>query len=99
MLKRKKATASPTYFETIPHIEIDGFTINAGENIKIKGEYGGIFRLIGLTKNNLTGAEWVDCYEIINGVPSVFRSFKLEQIKRIPQRGKRGKRVSGTGSD
>ena len=99
MLKRKKAEPSQTYFETIPQIEIDGFVIEAGEMIKIKGEYGGKFKLIGLTKNNLTGAQWVDCYEIIGGVPSVFRSFQLDQIKRIPQRGKRGKRVSGTGSD
>lgn len=99
MLKRKKAEASHTYFETIPEIEIDGFTIQAGEMIRIKGERGGKFKLIGLTKNNLTGAQWVDCYEIIAGIPSVFRSFQLDQIKRIPQRGKRGKRVSGTGSN
>ncbi len=99
MLKRKKAEVAHTYFETIPEIEIDGFTIQAGEMIKIKGERGGKFKLIGLTKNHLTGAQWVDCYEMIAGVPSVFRSFQLDQIKRIPQRGKRGKRVSGTGSD
>ena len=99
MAKRKKAEVAPSYFETIPQIEVDGFTIHAGEIIKIKGEYGGKFKLIGLTRNNLTGHEWVDCYEIIGGVSSVFRSFQLDQIKRIPQRGKRGKRVSGTGSD
>lgn len=99
MLKRKKAPVAETYFETIPQIEVDGFIIEAGEIVKIKGEYGGKFKLIGLTKNNLTGAQWVDCYEIIGGVSSVFRSFQLDQIKRIPQRGKRGRRVDGTGSN
>lgn len=99
MLKRKKAEVAHTYFETTPEIELDGFIISAGEMVKIKGERGGKFKLIGLTKNHLTGTQWVDCYEIIAGVPSVFRSFQLDQIKRIPQRGKRGKRVSGTGSN
>ena len=72
---------------------VDGFDINAGDIIKIQGQYGSKFKFIGVTKNNLTGSQWVDCFEIINGISSVFRSFKQEKVKRIPNRRKRAKRV------
>ena len=100
MLRRKKTETKPTYFETIPTITIDGFEINQGDMIKINGQHGSRFKFIGLTKNNLTGSQWIDCFEILGGVPSVFRSFKEDQIKRIPKkRGKRVKNVNRAGSN
>ena len=94
MLKRKQATPKPTYFSREDSVNLDGFIISRGDIIKIQGEYGSIFKFIGFTTNNLTGASWVDCFEVIGGVPSVFRSFKTEKVKRVPQRGKRAKRVN-----
>lgn len=100
MSRRKKADVKPSYFETIPTITIDGFEINQGDIIKINGQHGDKFKFIGLTKNNLTGSQWIDCFEILGGVPSVFRSFKEDQIKRIPKkRGRRVKHVNGAGSN
>lgn len=93
MPRKTKAAVKPTYFETIPYMNINGFEVQAGDIIKVHGEHGGKFKFIGITKNNLTGSQWVDCFEIINGVSSVFRSFKEDRIKRIPSRGQRRKRV------
>lgn len=94
MPKRKQAEPSETHFVTEPTFEIEGFEVNAGDFIKVKGEYGSTFKVRGLTKNLQTGAVWVDCFEVIRGVPSAFRAFKLDRIKRVPRRGKRSKRVS-----
>lgn len=93
MARRKTATVAPSYFETVPYMEINGFPIEAGEVIKINGEWGSKFKFVGITTNTLTGSSWVDCFEIIGGVSSVFRSFKQDRVKRIPKRGKRAKRV------
>ena len=91
---KQTAEASQTDFITQPNFEIDGFEIAAGDFIKVKGEYGSTFKVRGLTTNTKTGAVWVDCFEVIRGVPSAFRAFQLDRIKRVPRRGKRGKRVS-----
>ena len=72
---------------------VDGFEIVQGDIIKVKDVHGSKFKFDCVVTNTDTGATWFDCYEIINKVPSVFRSFKLERIKRIPTRGKRAKRV------
>jgi hypothetical protein len=93
MAKRIKVEPAKTYFETVPYMEINGFPINRGDIIKVAGEYGARFKFIGITTNNLTGSSWVDCFEIIGTVPSVFRSFKQDKVRRIPKRGKRAKRV------
>jgi hypothetical protein len=93
MARRKAATVSETKFETIEVFELDGFEIKAGDTIKVKGEYGCKFKVRGLTTNTETGAQWVDCFELIRGVPSQFRAFKLDRIKRVPQRGRRARRV------
>lgn len=93
MGRRRKVEVAPTYFETVPYMQVDGFEIQAGDIIKIQGEYGGKFKFIGVTTNNLTGSKWVDCFEIMGGVSSVFRSFKEDRVKRIPVRRKRAKRV------
>jgi hypothetical protein len=93
MGRRKKVELAPTNFVTEPEMEINGFQIKQGDIIKVHGQYGSKFKFIGVTTNTLTGATWVDCFELINGMSSVFRSFKQEKIKRVPVRGKRAKRV------
>ena len=94
MGRKRKAIVKPTYFVTEPYMEVNGFPIEGGEMIKVHGEWGSKFKFVGITTNNLTGSSWVDCFEVIGGVPSVFRSFKQDRIKRIPKRGTRAKRVS-----
>lgn len=93
MARRKKTIQSETIFKTEPTFELDGFIISYGDTVKVRGEYGSKFKVRGLTTNIETGAQWVDCFELIRGVPSQFRAFKLDRIKRVPQRGKRAKRV------
>jgi hypothetical protein len=93
MARRKKTVQSETIFKTEPTFEVDGFVVSEGDLIKVRGEYGSKFKVRGLTTNTETGAQWVDCFELIRGVPSQFRAFKLDRVKRIPQRGKRAKRV------
>ena len=94
MARRKKAVAKESPYTTVPYMEADGFAINAGDLIKIKGEYGTRFKFRGVTTNPATGATWVDCFEMFRGKPQQFRAFKEDRVKRIPQRGKRAKRVS-----
>jgi hypothetical protein len=74
-------------------MEVGGFSINAGDIVKVKGEYGVKFKFVGVTTNTLTGSTWVDCFEIFRGKAQQFRAFKQDRIKRIPQRGRRAKRV------
>jgi len=93
MARRVKAVIQESHLSTIPKMDSNGFEILAGDIVKVYGEYGSRFKFVGVTTNERTGATWVDCFEIIGGVPSVFRSFKPERIKRIPKRGKRAKRV------
>lgn len=94
MARRRQVAVAPTHFKTEPYMEIDGFAINAGDIIKIKGEYGVKFKFIGITTNELTGSNWADCFEIFRGKAQQFRAFKQDRVKRIPQRGKRAKRVN-----
>lgn len=82
-----------TKFETQDTFEVNGFEIRAGDFIKVRGEYGSKFKVRGLTTNKETGAQWVDCFEVVRGVASQYRAFKVDRIKRIPQRGRRAKRV------
>jgi hypothetical protein len=93
MRKRKDAPAKPTKFLREPEIMVDGFVINQGDLFKVKGEYGIKFKFDSLTTNTETGAQWVDCFEFSRNQVGAFRSFKSDRIKRVPQRGKRARRV------
>lgn len=93
MPKRIQVQVKPSGFTTDPSMEIDGFVINQGDLIKVKGEYGTRFQFIGVTTNTRTGSSWVDCFEIFRGKPQQFRAFKQDRVSRIPQKGKRAKRV------
>lgn len=72
---------------------VDGFEISKGDIIKIAGEYGTKFKFDSFVTNLETGATWIDCFEVFRSSASAWRSFRPERIKRIPQRGKRAKRV------
>ncbi len=91
---RREALVSPTDFSTESSFEINGFVISAGDIVKVEGEYGSRFKVQGLTINAKTGSQWVDCFEINRGQIGALRSFKPDRIKRIPQKGKRAKRVN-----
>lgn len=91
--RKKTVVMQESGLETVPYMEIDGFQINAGDIIKVRGEYGVKFQFVGVTTNTRTGSTWVDCFEIFRGKAQQFRAFKQDRIKRIPQRGKRAKRV------
>lgn len=93
MARRKKAVVQDNGLETVPYMEVDGFTIEAGDIIKVRGEYGVQFKFVGVTTNTRTGSTWVDCFEIFRGKAQQFRAFKEDRIKRVPKRGKRAKRV------
>lgn len=99
MGRRKKVVViQDSHLVTEPYMEVDGFPINEGDTIKVRGEYGVKFKFVGVTTNTRTGATWVDCFEIFRGKAQQFRAFKEDRIKRIPQRGKRARRVEhGTG--
>lgn len=91
---RRETLVSPTDFSTELSFEINGFVINAGDTVKVEGEYGSRFKVQGLTTNAKTGSQWVDCFEVNRGQIGALRSFKPDRIKRIPQKGKRAKRVN-----
>lgn len=80
-------------FKRESSVLVDGFEISAGDIIKISGEYGVKFKFHSFVTNVKTGAQWIDCFEIFRGAASQYRSFSLDRVKRIPQRGKRAKRV------
>ena len=97
MARSKKNTSEPSAlskkFVREYSMIVNGFEIVRGDMIKIIGQYGQKFRFESLTTNSETGAVWVDCFEIMGKVASTYRSFHVQDVKRIPQRGKRAKRV------
>lgn len=80
-------------FQRESSVVLGGFQINHGDFFKVRGEHGAKFKFTYFVTNVDTGAQWVDCFEVINGVASTYRSFKPERIKRIPNRGRRAKRI------
>ena len=94
MKRTTQTEPTPTKFLRNPEISIDGFTISQGDLFKVKGEYGNKFKFLGLITNLETGSQWVDCFEVVRGQVGALRSFKSDRIKRIPQKGKRAKRVN-----
>lgn len=91
--KRDTAQVTQTKFVREDRLVLDGFEILRGDIIKVKGQYGGKFKFDYLTTNSETGSQWVDCFELQRGAVAAFRAFKIEDIKRVPKRRKRAKRV------
>jgi hypothetical protein len=97
MVRRRILTeAKPTSFFRFPEITVDGFVIERGEIIKIKDEWGMKFKFDALVTNEVTGSQWVDCYEMYRGRAGCLRAFTLDRVKRIPKRGKRGRRKAAS---
>lgn len=70
-----------------------GRVIEHGEIIKIAGEHGCKFRFLEHVVNIETGAEWIDCFELRQGVISGWRSFRCDRIKPLPKK-RRQKRLT-----
>lgn len=64
----------------------NGRVIEHGEEIKIAGEHGCKFKFLEFVRNNENGAEWIDCFELRQGVPSGWRSFRPDRIKPLPKK-------------
>jgi hypothetical protein len=71
----------------------NGFEISKGEIFRVATEYGVRFKFQSFVTNKETGAQWVDCFEMFRGTVGQWRSFRLEEIKRIPVRSKRARRI------
>ena len=70
----------------------DGKVVNRGQIIRISGEHGSRFRFHSYVTHTVSGAEWIDCFELQRGVSSGWRSFRPERIKVIPIRKRRNKK-------
>lgn len=91
-MPRKKKVVSPLSkrFVREPSITLEsGRVIESGEVIKISGEHGTKFRFLEHVINSENDAEWIDCFELHQGVACGWRSFKKDRIKPIPK--KRGR--------
>ena len=72
----------------------DGKIIEKDELIKIKGEYGTVFKFRAFVTNIENGAQWIDCIEMHRGQAGPFRAFRIDRVKKLPK--KRGPRVRRT---
>jgi len=95
MIKRnpQDKTEIPDKFIREHKMVIDGFEIVKGDIIKIAGQRGLKFKFDSIVTNPENSSIWVDCFEMFRATASQYRSFRVEDVKRIPQRGKRAKRV------
>jgi hypothetical protein len=92
MAKKISVKLVETKFVRSDIVHVDGFEIVRGDIIKISGEYGLKFKFDSVVTNTETGSIWVDCFELYRGQSHSYRSFQVDRIKRIPQKGKRGRR-------
>lgn len=91
--KRNAVELAPTKFVREERLVLNGFEVLRGDTIKVKGQYGVKFKFDYLTTNSETGSTWVDCFELHRGATGAFRAFSLEDVKRVPNKRKRAKRV------
>ncbi len=95
MARRKKSEPVVTNFDRVYEVEHGNFTIVKGDLIKIQDEHGRKFKFDSIVTNKITGATWVDCFEVQKMRSGALYSFSVERIKRIPtRRGKRKKNVT-----
>lgn len=92
MRRREAAEPSPTKFVRQYSIDLDGFVIEKGDLIKIRGEYGIKFKFNSLVTNIETGVQWIDCFETHRGQVGCWRSFRPDKLKRIPKRRTKSER-------
>lgn len=89
---RRKKYVSPVgdKYSRESHYALEsGRVIEHGEIIKIDGEHGCKFKFLEHVRNVQNDAEWIDCFELRNGVPSGWRSFRPDRIKPLPKKRKR----------
>ena len=87
--KRKLLSEQPTHLVRHYEMEVEGHTISKGDIIKIHGQHGTKFKFDCIVKNTNNGVQWIDCFELYNGIIQSWRSFRPEMVKRIPKRRKR----------
>jgi hypothetical protein len=88
MARKTKRINIESRFDSANTVDIDGFIVESGDIIKIKGQHGSKFIFQSLSTNRETGVQWIDCIELDKGEPGAFRSFYPEYAKRIPKRRK-----------
>jgi len=71
----------------------DGRVIEVGETIKIHGEWGSKFKFKEHVVRIDSGAEWIDCFQIIGGQLAGWRSFRPDRIKPMPKKRRKNKRT------
>ena len=91
--KNISASVAETKFKREYSVIVDGFEVVKGDLIKVVGQHGARFRFDAVVTNTESGSTWVDCFEMHRNVATTYRSFDLQLVKRVPQRGKRAKRV------
>lgn len=72
--------------EYLSVMEQGSFTINHGDEVRIKGEKGVRFRFHALATNTDNGSVWVDCFELYKGMAGRMRAFPIDRVVRIPTR-------------
>jgi len=95
MAKRKAVTLANAhlYRRESSYTMPDGRVIEDGETIKIRGEWGSKFKFKEHVERTDNGAEWIDCFQIIGGHLSGWRSFKPDRIKPMPKKRRKNKRA------
>lgn len=92
---RRKKVVGPNahlYVRTPEFTMPDGRVIERGEIVKIAGEWGGKFKFHEHVTRTDTGIDWIDCFEMVKGHSSGWRSFRTERLKPIPIRKRRKKK-------
>lgn len=90
-MARRKKVVSPNehlYARTPHYTTPEGRVIEQGEIIKIDGEWGGRFKFHEHVVRTDTGVEWIDCFEVVKGTTSGWRSFRPERIRPLPRKRK-----------
>lgn len=87
--KRRSTSLQQTHLVKHYEMEVDGHLISKDDIIKIHGEHGVKFKFNCIVTNTHNDVQWVDCFELDKGLIRSWRSFRPEQVKRIPKRRKR----------
>lgn len=94
---RRKITQAkpenPKFYREDKVLLPDGFEVVRGEIFRVRKEHGTRFKFHSLVTNTETGSQWVDCFEMFRGATGSMRAFRIEEIKRIPVRSKRARRI------
>ena len=87
--RRKKFKPLKSRLDLNPSFTVGNREVVAGEIVKVHGEWGLKFKVIGLVTNTSTGVQWVDVYELSKVVPAQTTAFYLERIRPLPRKRKR----------